>query len=55
VTLDQRLSPDDWLTRGRTFWTIGYGQNGFSTAALLGAGTLLVLRPDDRIDQPGVG
>jgi hypothetical protein len=30
-----------------TFWTIGYGQNGFLTAALLGAGTLLVDR------QPG--
>ena len=27
-----------------TFWTVGYGQNSFLTAALLGAGTLLVDR-----------
>jgi hypothetical protein len=27
-----------------TFWTIGYGQNGFLTAALLGAGTLQIDR-----------
>ena len=27
-----------------TFWTLGYGQNAFLTAALLGAGTLLVDR-----------
>jgi hypothetical protein len=32
-----------------TFWTLGYGQNSFLTAALLGAGTLLVDR------RPAIG
>ena len=34
-----------------TFWTIGYGQNGFLTAALFGAGTLLI---DQRPAMAGV-